>query len=110
MTWLRFDTPGKVGGYPMQRDDVVVLQAAGGGGYGDPLRRPVEAVSEDVREGYITAEWAREHYGVVLNVDLTPDTDATAALRVELAAGPDLFQGLRHGCGPLRSWPCQQAA
>lgn len=89
---VSFDTPGKVGGFPMQRDDVVVLQAGGGGGYGDPLRRSVEAVSEDVREGYITAEWAREHYGAVLNVDLTPDTDATTALRAVLAAARIYFE------------------
>ncbi|GIT47894.1 MAG: hypothetical protein Ct9H300mP13_6900 [Gammaproteobacteria bacterium] len=34
-----FPTPGKVGGHPMQEGDIIVLQSAGGGGYGDPLTR-----------------------------------------------------------------------
>ena len=42
---------------------------AGGGGYGDPLKRPIERVAEDVREGYVSAAHAREVYGVVLAAD-----------------------------------------
>ena len=47
--------------------DVVTLDAAGGGGYGDPLERDVERVEEDVREGYVSLEAAAESYGVVIN-------------------------------------------
>jgi N-methylhydantoinase B len=34
-----------------------------GGGYGDPKRRDRVAVWRDVRDGYVTPEQARRHYG-----------------------------------------------
>ncbi|MBA0051106.1 hydantoinase B/oxoprolinase family protein [Streptomyces sp. AJS327] len=45
-------------------DSVVHLSFPGGGGYGDPWRRPVARVLEDVAGGYVSPEAAREHYGV----------------------------------------------
>lgn len=38
------------------------LYAGGGGGYGPPSERPAEEVLRDLREGYITAEFAKRHY------------------------------------------------
>jgi N-methylhydantoinase B len=66
--------------------DVVAMEAAGGGGYGDPLGRDPELVVRDVREGYVTAERARSDYGVVLD-DRTGELDreATEALRRDRA-------------------------
>ena len=83
---LRFPTPGKVGGFRLVKDDVLVLQSAGGGGYGDPLERPVERVVGDLRDGYISPAACRERYGVVVRDGLEVDSAATAALRRELAA------------------------
>jgi N-methylhydantoinase B len=83
---LRFRTPGKVSGFRLLEDDVLVLQSAGGGGYGDPLERPPEAVARDVREGYVSRQRGRERYGVVLREDFSVDAAATEALRRELAA------------------------
>ena len=40
---------------PMRRDDVIRQETAGGGGFGDPLERAVEAVVADVENGYVTA-------------------------------------------------------
>jgi N-methylhydantoinase B len=37
---------------------------AGGGGFGDPKARDPEAVKRDVRDGYVSADAARKHYGV----------------------------------------------
>jgi N-methylhydantoinase B len=92
---LRFETPGKVGGFQMRQGDVVVLQSAGGGGYGDPLQRPAEAVAEDVAEGYVSSTVAADLYGVVLDADGAVDAAATAkqrnaleAARVRLASRP----------------------
>ena len=67
--------------------DRVWVRTPGGGGYGDPLQRPVDAVREDVRlERYSLTE-ARDLYGVVLikndNV-LCVDEAETAKLRVEM--------------------------
>lgn len=84
---MRFATPGKVGGFPMRAGDIVVLQSAGGGGYGDPLDRPADEVATDVHEGYVTAECARALYGVAFHGDGTVDDEATAALRRAIAAG-----------------------
>lgn len=41
--------------------------AGGGGGYGDPLRRPVEKVLKDVLNGFISVEKAKEDYGVAID-------------------------------------------
>ena len=81
---LRFATPGKVGGFPMRRGDLLVLQSAGGGGYGDPLERDPAAVLDDLREGYVTPERARDVYGVLLRPDGQLDAAATAARREAL--------------------------
>ncbi|GIX46692.1 MAG: 5-oxoprolinase [Candidatus Tectimicrobiota bacterium] len=83
---LPFATPGKVTGFPLQEGDVVVMESAGGGGYGSPLARAPEEVAADVREGYLSAEKARQVYGVVLRDDGSPDPEATAALRQALRA------------------------
>src|SRR5690606_11393546 len=83
---IRFATPGKVGGFPLRRGDVVVLQSAGGGGYGDPLEREPEAVLHDLAEGYVTPERARDAYGVVLGADGAVDAAATARQRRALRA------------------------
>jgi len=65
--------------------DVVTIDAAGGGGYGDPLERDPEMVERDVLEGYVTLERAREDYGVVLDPEtLKVNWEATATLRKSL--------------------------
>ncbi len=46
--------------------DRLVAFGPSGGGYGNPLTRDPEAVLDDVLDGYITAEFARDHYGVVI--------------------------------------------
>lgn len=62
--------------------DVVIMDAAGGGGYGDPLERDPERVAEDVKEGYVSLAAARDQYGVVISEeDLKPDLAATERLR-----------------------------
>jgi N-methylhydantoinase B len=83
---IRFERPGKVGGFALRAGDTVILQSAGGGGYGDPLDRPAEQVADDVREGYVTAEHAREMYGVVLTANGEIDVAATETLRRKIEA------------------------
>jgi len=62
--------------------DVVTMDAAGGGGYGDPRERSPERVQRDVAEGYVSVQSARDDYGVVLNgKTLEVDEEATARLR-----------------------------
>ncbi|MBU0755810.1 MAG: hydantoinase B/oxoprolinase family protein, partial [Planctomycetes bacterium] len=44
-----------------------VQEAGGGGGYGDPRKRPVEKVVEEVRNETLSVERARTDYGVVID-------------------------------------------
>jgi N-methylhydantoinase B len=86
-----FATPGKVTGVPIGAGDIVVMQSAGGGGYGDPLARDPAHVREDVRAGYVSPERARLGYGVVLMPNGDVDLSATRAERERLAAARRRF-------------------
>jgi N-methylhydantoinase B len=87
--WVRRDgravqpspLPGKVGAFPLEPNDVVVMESSGGGGFGDPLERDPIRVTADVAEGYVTRTAAEATYGVVLG-----DAVATRARRAALAA------------------------
>ena len=48
----------------LEPDDQVRLQLPGGGGYGRPASRDPQRVLHDVVNGYVTAESARDIYGV----------------------------------------------
>ena len=43
--------------------------AGGGGGYGDPRKRPAEVVASEVRNGIVSAAAAREIYGAEVEGD-----------------------------------------
>ena len=53
----------------MAPGDMVWVRTPGGGGYGDPLKRPPLAVFEDVRLGRVSIEQALMFYGVIVEVD-----------------------------------------
>jgi N-methylhydantoinase B len=62
--------------------DVVIIDAAGGGGYGNPLEREPEMVESDVIEGYVNLEKAKEDYGVVIDPKtMKVDEETTRKLR-----------------------------
>jgi N-methylhydantoinase B len=63
--------------------EVLSNRSGGGGGYGDPYDRTPEKVREDVIDGYVSPESARNEYGVVLTDELEIDRAATAELRDE---------------------------
>ncbi len=57
-------------------------RAGGGGGYGPPRERPAELVAEEVQDGVISPQAARDVYGVAVDPEtLELDREATAALR-----------------------------
>jgi N-methylhydantoinase B len=67
-----------------QKGDVIQFLSAGGGGYGDAYERDPEAVEQDVRNGYVSLEKAREDYGVVVDPgSLKVDLAATEKVRAE---------------------------
>lgn len=47
----------------LRAGDRIVSQVPGGGGYGNPKERSREAVARDLRNGLISPEHAKEHYG-----------------------------------------------
>ena len=50
----------------LTKGDRVKLVTATGGGYGNPENRPEERVLRDIKNGYITAVQAKEHYNFSL--------------------------------------------
>jgi len=73
--------PAHAEGVHMDADDVFVMRAGSGGGWGDPLDRPVDDVVRDVRLGRLDATEALASYGVVVSDLGTADDDASAAER-----------------------------
>ena len=56
--------------------------AGGGGGYGDPHERPADLVLDDVRNGTVGIDAARNDYGVFIDpTTMTVDAKKTAGLR-----------------------------
>ena len=52
---------------PVAVGDRVRMSTGGGGGYGDPRKRPTELVAKDVIRGFVSIESARDDYGVVFD-------------------------------------------
>jgi N-methylhydantoinase B len=62
--------------------DVIRHEQAGGGGYGDPLRRDPRRVAADVADGKISRGFAERNFGVILSPDsFEPDLTATKLRR-----------------------------
>lgn len=93
--------PGKVQGFPLKRGDIVVEETSGGGGYGDPLERPLDLIRRDISFGYVEASEAEAQYGIVIK-DHAIDEKATAQRRAERKSSRTLLHatsrsGLRAG-------------
>ena len=68
----------------MRAGEHIYHRQAGGGGWGDSLKRDPAAVALDVRNDKVSLEAARQDYGVVVDeVSFAVDEQATAALRQE---------------------------
>ena len=79
--WL----PSKCDRVKVMEGDILYFNTWGGGGWGDPLKRPAERVATDVERGLVSVEGARA-YGVVVRADFSLDLAATEALRAKMAA------------------------
>ena len=55
--------PGK-GGFDVPNGGQIHLRVPGSGGFGDPSERDINAIKEDVLDGYISEEAAETHYGL----------------------------------------------
>jgi N-methylhydantoinase B len=75
--------PAKCDGIEVCVGDVLHFNTWGGGGWGDPFKREVNIVLEDVKRGLVSTEGALR-YGVVINAELMIDETQTSALRSKL--------------------------
>ena len=58
------ETPLEAAGrFEMKAGEGFYLDKAGGGGYGDPKSRGLDAIRHDIAEGYVTPEGAKRDYG-----------------------------------------------
>jgi N-methylhydantoinase B len=65
----------------LRRGECYRAELAGGGGWGDPFQRTLEAVVQDVLDEKISRESAMRDYGVVVKADGGLDREASMALR-----------------------------
>ena len=118
----REQIPSKVDNVRVEPGDRIVFRTAGGGGWGDALERDPAVVRRDVVRGLLTAEAAREGYGVALNGDgkevdrscyrrapgaHAPRTRYASHLRLRRAAG---VVGLKPDIRPRTDASCRMDA
>lgn len=48
---------------PLKKNDVIRVMTGTGAGWGDPMKRNIDLINEDLRNGYITRDQAERHYG-----------------------------------------------
>ena len=77
---------GKVLSRLLKPGDKYILRSGGGGGFGSPLDRELDAIEHDVRQGYVSLRAAREQYGAVID---------PATGRADLAASAELRASMR---------------
>jgi N-methylhydantoinase B len=72
----------------VKKGDVIRLQAAGAGGFGNPAERDVEMVRNDVHNGLLSPRRAREVYGVVMDEN---------SFEIDVAETKRLREGMKRG-------------
>jgi N-methylhydantoinase B len=103
---------GKIDILELDAGDVLRIGTQGGGGYGDPLERPARAVWDDVIDGYVSREAAREHYGVIGDPRKGLDEATTQVRRREMRAARGGAPLKPFDFGPAREayharWPAE---
>lgn len=75
----------KIDAFAIKTGDRLLATTCGGGGWGDPLARPVSRVAEDVALGRVSPERAKSDYGVIVDAHGAADMDATERQRRSVA-------------------------
>ncbi|MGB3390644.1 MAG: hydantoinase B/oxoprolinase family protein, partial [Pseudaminobacter sp.] len=99
---------GKRSSHRAEVGDVLVIEGAGGGGYGSPLDREPERVLNDVLDGLVTVGRARSVYGVEI-ANGTVDWERTAELRSGRLSRNDAASAFDRGDG-FRAWEATHGA
>ena len=74
---------------PVETGTIIRIETTGGGGWGDPLQRELDAVALDVLQGKVSREAAETGYGVIFTGEpgaLQIDSEATATCRADMSA------------------------
>ena len=81
----------------LSKGDTYIMSSGGGGGFGPPEERSVEALARDVRQGYVSVEAALRDYGVRF--------DPVSLLPVEIEKAPPRPRSKVSGKSRVRSKP-----
>jgi N-methylhydantoinase B/oxoprolinase/acetone carboxylase alpha subunit len=74
--------PPRITDRMVRAGEIIRVTTPGGGGWGDPLDRDVNRVLDDVLNGYVSIQSARDDYGVLINEkSLEINSKATKQLR-----------------------------
>jgi len=65
--WVNDKEVHPKGRYVLKPSDQVRMVEAGGGGYGDPKKRDIQKVLEDVNQGFVSVEGAKRDFGIVVD-------------------------------------------
>ena len=78
----------KVRNQRLKKGDALILRAGGGGGFGPAEGRDPVKVADDVRQGYVSRDAARDLYKVETTADGGLDKERTRSLREQAATRP----------------------
>jgi N-methylhydantoinase B len=81
---------GKALNQVLHAGDAYILRSGGGGGFGSPLDRDLDALGRDVRCGYVSKDAAEKYYGAVFE----PGTNRIDAAATEIKRSEMRRQGL----------------
>ncbi|MBM3572949.1 MAG: hydantoinase B/oxoprolinase family protein, partial [Alphaproteobacteria bacterium] len=104
--WLNPDSSaakqlGKINVIRLGVGEVLSIRTPGGGGYGDPLERPIEAVAADIHAGLTTVDAAARDFGVIAGAHGI-DREATSERRAELRSARNSQAATQTGAWPDR--------
>ena len=76
----------------LHHGDVLRVMTSGGGGWGNPAERDPLQVLQDVKDGFVSLQSAREEYAVGIEADTWKiDWRQTQELRRAMPTSPPLF-------------------
>ena len=52
----------KKSGYKLEKGDKITFLTGGGGGYGDPYKRKITKIKNDLKQGYLSKEYVIKNY------------------------------------------------
>ncbi len=79
--------PSVTSNYRLIPGDIVNTVLQNGGGYGDPLERPIANVERDLKDGAISLDTARRIYGAVVLEHLHVSSEETVIQREKIRQG-----------------------